>query len=95
MPGTRVFTFGHVGDGNLHLFVCPPRTDDYQDVADECVYDPLEPLGGSVSAEHGIGTSKLCWLPHSRSQADIALMRTLKRSLDPHNILNPGRVIPA
>jgi FAD/FMN-containing dehydrogenase len=94
MPNTRVFTFGHIGDGNLHLFVCPPYVDDYGEIANECVYDPLEPLGGSVSAEHGIGTSKLRWLPHSRSQADIDLMRRLKRSLDPKNILNPGRVVP-
>jgi FAD/FMN-containing dehydrogenase len=46
-----------------------------------------------VSAEHGIGTAKMRWLPRSRSAADIDLMRTLKRNLDPKNILNPGRVI--
>ena len=50
-------------------------------------------IGGSVSAEHGIGTEKLRWLPHSRTAAEIGLMRTLKSALDPSNILNPGRVL--
>ncbi len=88
----RCFTLGHMADGNLHFFVSPCETGDHHQSANECVYEPLRPLGGSVSAEHGIGTEKLCWLPHSRSVADIELMRTLKRSLDPNNILNPGRV---
>jgi FAD/FMN-containing dehydrogenase len=50
-------------------------------------------VGGSVSAEHGIGTEKLKWLPYSRSKEEIDLMHALKQSLDPKNILNPGRVI--
>lgn len=94
LPGSVAFTLGHIADGNLHLFVCPRSEGDHYELANQCVYDPLRAYGGSVSAEHGIGTSKMRWLPHSRSAEDIALMHTLKRALDPKNILNPGRVLP-
>jgi FAD/FMN-containing dehydrogenase len=87
------YTLGHVADGNLHFFVQPNVAGDLHAVSDECVYAPLAGIGGSVSAEHGIGTEKLHWLPHSRSVAEIELMRTLKQSLDPRNLLNPGRVL--
>jgi len=89
----QCFTLGHMADGNLHFFVNPGEDGDHHHASNVCVYEPLRSLGGSVSAEHGIGTEKLSWLPHSRSAADIGLMRTLKRSLDPNNILNPGRVL--
>ena len=85
---------GHMADGNLHFFVAPGEEGDHHAASDECVYEPLRPYGGSVSAEHGIGIEKIGWLPHSKSAAEIHLMRTLKQSLDPNNILNPGRVIP-
>ncbi|MEJ2297501.1 MAG: FAD-binding oxidoreductase [Woeseiaceae bacterium] len=94
LPGSVAFTLGHIADGNLHLFVCPRQEGDHHDLANRCVYDPLRAYGGSVSAEHGIGMDKIKWLSHSRSPEDIALMRTLKKSLDPKNILNPGRVLP-
>ena len=58
------------------------------------MYEPLAARGGSVSAEHGIGTEKQPWLALCRSPAELALMRTLKQSLDPQGILNPGRVLP-
>ncbi len=89
----RCFTLGHMADGNLHFFVSPHEEGEHHHASNLCVYEPLKKLGGSVSAEHGIGTEKLRWLPHSRSKADIDLMHTLKRSLDPKNILNPGRVL--
>ncbi|MCH7506497.1 MAG: hypothetical protein IID60_04265 [Proteobacteria bacterium] len=88
----RLYTFGHLADGNLHFFVQPYAQGDHHHASDECVYEPLVEIGGSVSAEHGIGIEKLRWLPHSRSPDEINLMRTLKRSLDPKNLLNPGRV---
>ena len=91
-PSGRAYTLGHMADGNLHFFVVPGEEGDHHHAANECVYDPLRPYGGSLSAEHGIGTEKLQWLPHSRSSNDIDLMRTLKRTLDPNNILNPERV---
>jgi FAD/FMN-containing dehydrogenase len=87
------FTIGHVADGNLHFFIAPNAEGDHHGASDECVYGPLTDIGGSVSAEHGIGTEKLKWLPHSRTEAEIGLMRALKSALDPSNILNPGRVL--
>ena len=85
---------GHIGDGNLHLFVHPGVNDPELHVqSDEEVYGALKPYGGSISAEHGIGTEKRDWLPISRSEDEIALMRTLKRSLDPKNLLNPGKLL--
>ena len=88
-------TLGHMADGNLHFFVAPGEQGDFHHASNECVYEPLRQYGGSVSAEHGIGMEKLGWLPHSKGNAEIELMRTLKRSLDPNNILNPGRVVSA
>jgi len=58
------------------------------------VYEPLAARSGSVSAEHGIGLEKQPWLALSRSEAELALMRTIKAALDPKGILNPGRVLP-
>lgn len=87
------YTIGHVADGNLHFFVAPNEKGEFHADSDECVYGPLAAIGGSVSAEHGIGSEKMRWLAHSRGAAEIDLMRALKKSLDPNNILNPGRVI--
>lgn len=93
-PQAQVWSFGHLGDGNVHLVVQVPGLDETgRAELDRRVYDPLRALGGSISAEHGIGSEKKAWLGHSRSPAEIALMRRLKRSLDPRGILNPGRVI--
>jgi FAD/FMN-containing dehydrogenase len=92
-PQGQCYTIGHVADGNLHFFVVPHEHGSFHDASDECVYGPLAAVGGSVSAEHGIGTDKIRWLPHSRSEAEINLMRALKHSLDPGNILNRGRVL--
>ncbi len=92
-PRGRLFTLGHIADGNLHFFVAPGEADDRHDTVNACVYEPLAPYGGSISAEHGIGTEKLDWLPQSRSVEDVALMRTIKSTLDPNNILNPGRIL--
>ncbi len=94
-PDGQCYTLGHVADGNLHFFVVPNESGDLHQVSDECVYGPLADIGGSVSAEHGIGKDKLRWLSHSRTPAEIELMRSLKRGLDPKNILNPGRVVSA
>jgi FAD/FMN-containing dehydrogenase len=60
---------------------------------DAIIYGLVRELGGSISAEHGIGTMKKPWLGHARSEPEIALMRTLKTALDPDNLLNPGKVI--
>ena len=92
-PDGCCYSFGHMADGNLHFFVLPHAEGDFHELSNRCVYEPLAAAGGSVSAEHGIGTEKLGWLPKSRSAEDIALMRKLKSTLDPNNILNPGRVL--
>ena len=60
---------------------------------EKIVYEPLQAMGGAVSAEHGIGLEKKGWLGISRSPEEIALMRALKQALDPKGILNPGRVV--
>jgi FAD/FMN-containing dehydrogenase len=59
---------------------------------ENCIYEPLRDINGSVSAEHGIGLEKLPYLDISRNEEEINLMRTLKKSLDPNNILNPGKI---
>ena len=91
-PQATMMVFGHLGDGNLHVI---PGVGDGSKPArkavEEIVYGALR--GGSVSAEHGIGLEKRDYLAFSRSPAEIALMRTLKTALDPHDILNPGKVI--
>ena len=96
-PDSRCDAMGHVGDGNIHFFIHPGAEGDPHELharSDEDVYEPLRALGGSISAEHGIGVDKRDLLSISRSPAEIELMRTLKRALDPTGILNPGKVIP-
>jgi FAD/FMN-containing dehydrogenase len=89
----RWVTFGHLGDGNLHLGIAFGSDDPAARRAiEEIVYGELAEIGGSVSAEHGIGLDKRDFLHCSRSAEEIALMKTLKRALDPRNILNPGRI---
>lgn len=91
-PACRPLFFGHVADGNLHLAL---GLEDARHRADAqaIVYDLVREAEGSVSAEHGIGMAKRAWLRHSRSEAEIATMRRLKRALDPGDILARGRVI--
>jgi FAD/FMN-containing dehydrogenase len=88
----RCFVFGHMADGNLHLVIAAGDDDDTRAKVEDMVYRPLAAIGGSVSAEHGIGLEKRAYLPLSRSAAEIATMRLLKHALDPRSILNPGKV---
>ncbi|HEX9207323.1 MAG TPA: FAD-binding oxidoreductase [Steroidobacteraceae bacterium] len=94
-PAYRRFVFGHLGDGNLHFVCVGPPGDEARHGIERCVYEPLVARGGSVSAEHGIGTEKQRWLDLCRSPAEVALMRRLKQLLDPNNVLSPGRVLTA
>ena len=90
----KFVVFGHIGDGNLHIVLgTQPFTDQTRHRIEEIVYSPLKALGGSISAEHGIGLEKRDWLTMCRSDAEIALMRTLKTAMDPKGILNPGKVL--
>ncbi len=92
-PGHHFLAFGHIGDGNLHFAVeVGDSGETAQRSVEECIYRPLRDIGGSVSAEHGIGLEKKPYLSWCRSAEEIALMRTLKRALDPRGILNPGKV---
>lgn len=92
-PEGTCYILGHIADGNLHLFMNPGVTQDLHGESDTIVYTPLQEVHGSISAEHGIGTEKVNWLASSRSEEDIAIMRLLKKTLDPSNLLNPGRVL--
>ena len=92
-PESACYVLGHIADGNLHLFTRPNVVEDTHAESDEIVYAPLQGLRGSVSAEHGSGTEKRRWLSESRNKEEIAMMQQLKKTLDPHNLLNPGRVL--
>jgi FAD/FMN-containing dehydrogenase len=88
----RSFVFGHMADGNLHLVIAAGDDAVTRARVEEMVYRPLAAIGGSVSAEHGIGLEKRAYLPLSRTPAEIATMRAIRRVLDPKGILNPGKV---
>lgn len=85
-------TFGHLGDGNIHMLAWTVGEDNSQAIYKH-VYELLNEFGGTVTAEHGIGYMKADYLKLCRSAEEIALMRTLKQAMDPNNILNPGRVL--
>jgi len=84
----RTIVYGHVGDGNLHVNILGPAPDD--EVVDDAVLELTLRLGGSVSAEHGIGIAKVDWLIRDRGEAAVEAMRAVKRAWDPSWILNPG-----
>lgn len=92
-PGTKAVLFGHIADGNLHIFAGPYQSAAHYEQIDAIVYETLKPFRGSVSAEHGIGLSKKPWLVLNRSDDELNLMRILKNSLDAEGLLNPGRVV--
>jgi FAD/FMN-containing dehydrogenase len=92
-PGTDFVIFGHLADSNIHLMACGDPADDIDSRCDEAVYRATRAMGGSVSAEHGIGRMKRKYLGYSRSEPELALMATMKKALDPKGILNPGRVL--
>jgi FAD/FMN-containing dehydrogenase len=91
-PGATTLLYGHVGDGNIHVNVVGPDPDDH--AVDDSVLGLVVDLGGSISAEHGIGVAKRAWLARNRSAAEVAAMRAIKRALDPEGIMNPGVLLP-
>ncbi len=93
VPGARTWLFGHVGDGNIHVNVTGLSPDD--DRVDDMILRMAAGLGGSISAEHGIGTAKKRWLALSRSPAELAAFRALKQALDPDGVLNPNALLAA
>ncbi len=99
-PGVRLVNFGHLGDGNLHYNVQAPEGLDaaaflraHEAAVNTVVYDAVGEFGGSISAEHGIGVLKRGELAARKSPVALQLMRSIKRALDPHDLLNPGRVL--
>ena len=91
-PGIRHVTFGHIGDGNLHLSCTTGQTADHVPI-ESLVFAKATAINGTITAEHGIGILKKPWLKDCRSPEEIALMKGLKLMLDPAQILNKGRVI--
>jgi FAD/FMN-containing dehydrogenase len=98
-PGWEIALFGHIGDGNLHINVMKP--DDLTreaflkqtHEADHAIFTLVKKYHGSISAEHGIGLLKKGYLEYSRSPEELAIMRSIKRALDPLNLMNPGKII--
>ena len=100
IEGVRLVNFGHLGDGNLHYNVQAPVGRDnaeflrtQEDHVNTLVYDAVRGFGGSISAEHGVGSLKVDTLPDYKDPTALAMMRRIKQALDPQGILNPGRVV--
>ena len=91
-PDGRLYIYGHLGDGNLHVNLVGPEPDD--DAVDELVLRCTAEFAGTISAEHGVGLAKRDYLSLCRSEADIEAMRALKLALDPTGLLGRGRVLP-
>ncbi len=100
IPGVRVVAFGHVGDGNIHFNLSQPVDADKEgflarwDEVNAAVHAIVTDLGGSISAEHGIGVMKRDLMPTVKSPLELEMMRGLKRLFDPNGILNPGKLLP-
>ncbi len=98
LPGVRVCAFGHAGDGNIHFNLSQPLDADRETYLENrgrinrLIHDLVMNMGGSFSAEHGIGQLKRGDLVRYKSDVELDLMRTMKKSLDPNNIMNPGKV---
>jgi FAD/FMN-containing dehydrogenase len=98
-PGARVVAFGHLGDGNIHFNVSQPIGGDRQafldrwDAMNEIVHGIVARLGGSYSAEHGVGQLKRGLLAKWKDPASLAVMRQIKAALDPNGVMNPGKVL--
>ena len=97
-PDLALYVFGHVGDGNLHVNIVKPPAMDADSfhrqcqATDEVLFSLVRKHAGSISAEHGIGLLKKHALAYSRTPAELAIFRALKRALDPKNLLNPGKI---
>ncbi|TWB85976.1 FAD linked oxidase-like protein, partial [Bradyrhizobium macuxiense] len=98
-PGLRSFAFGHLGDGNIHYNPLQaeggdkPRWQSYLPVVNQIVHDIVAKLGGSISAEHGIGRLRIDEMPRYKSNVEMEMMRKLKQCFDPRNLMNPGKLL--
>jgi FAD/FMN-containing dehydrogenase len=98
-PGIRIVAFGHVGDGNIHYNCSKAYPQEAQaffaqapDV-NHVVYEVVRSLGGSISAEHGLGQLKREEIKEYKSALELEMMRSIKKTLDPHGLMNPGKVL--
>jgi len=91
-PGAQTWLWGHVGDGNIHVNITDVGPDDNR--PDHAVLCSVADLGGSISAEHGIGTAKRQWLHLNRTEDELQTFRAIKRALDPTGVLNPHVIFP-
>ncbi len=100
LPGIRTMPFGHVGDGNIHYTLLPPvgapidLLKEDSEALKDIVYGITLDLGGAISAEHGLGTVKRDLWAEIADPTEFAMMRAVKQALDPHGIMNPGKVLP-
>jgi FAD/FMN-containing dehydrogenase len=98
-PGLRSFAFGHLGDGNIHYNPLQAVGGDkatwqsYLPEVNRIVHDIVAKLGGSITAEHGIGRLRIDEIPHYKSEVEMEMMRRLKRCFDPYNLMNPGKLL--
>ncbi len=92
-PQAPIFCFGHVGDGNLHFNVGDAALLARRDEVSRLVYEIVDALGGSISAEHGLGQLKREEITHHKPPIELELMRAVKRALDPQGLMNPGKVV--
>ena len=99
-PNIRIINYGHLGDGNLHYNVAGPSSAEtehffttYSKEIQALVYTEVEKLNGSISAEHGVGQQKVDYIEGHRGEVAFNLMQSIKKALDPHNLMNPGKVI--
>jgi FAD/FMN-containing dehydrogenase len=99
-PGIRIINYGHLGDGNLHYNVAGPTSAETESFFTNrskeiqgLVYAEVEKLNGSISAEHGVGQQKVDYLKGHRGEVALNIMQAIKKALDPHNLMNPGKVI--
>jgi FAD/FMN-containing dehydrogenase len=93
-----VVNFGHLGDGNLHAtFLIDPRLSGDRargDAAASALFDTVLHMGGALTGEHGVGSTKLAHVERQLGPGTVALMRRIKSSLDPRGLLNPGKKVP-
>jgi FAD/FMN-containing dehydrogenase len=92
-PGVQAYAFGHVGDGNLHYNVGPQALMAQRGAVNQAVYAAVAALGGSISAEHGLGQLKREEIRQHKSELELDLMRLLKQALDPRGLMNPGKLL--
>jgi FAD/FMN-containing dehydrogenase len=100
-PGVRIIAFGHLGDGNIHFNLLPPEAEDrdhwiarFGAAASAAVHDLVVARGGTLSAEHGIGQAKLAEFVRLSDPVRLRTLQAIKQALDPHGIMNPGKLLP-